>query len=116
MPRKNKIPWLDYTGQSTADILAHKATHRVDSLLCALEQAILHRQSRFPALETTPEERTLLAVMALEQEVNNGGYHQFFINSSRKYALTIVPAKPNPERDKVLDAIDSQFYVCRARL
>lgn len=92
MPRKNKIPWLDYTGQSTAEILAHKATHRIDSLLCALEQAIQLRQSRFPALATTPEEHTLLAVMALEREVNNGGYHQFFLNSSHKYALTVVPA------------------------
>jgi hypothetical protein len=145
MPRKNKIPWLDYTGQDTAEILAHKATHRIDSLLCALEQAIQLRQSRFPALATTPEEHALLAVMALEREVNNGGYHQFFVNSSRKYAPAIVPAlesigcvvtaaltqramhalnldsptvegiensisKPDPERDKVLDALDRQFY------
>jgi hypothetical protein len=145
MPRKNKIPWLDYMGQDTAEILAHKATHRIDSLLCALEQAIQLRQSRFPTLATTPEEHTLLAVMALEREVNNGGYHQFFVNSSCKYALTIVPAlesigcvatavltqrainafnlapltveniensilKPDPQRDRVLDALDRQFY------
>jgi hypothetical protein len=92
MPRKNKIPWLDYSGQSAAEILAYKATHRIDSLLCALEQAIQLRQSRSPSPATTPEEHTLLAVMALEREVNNGGYHQFFVNSSRKYAVTIVPA------------------------
>jgi hypothetical protein len=145
MPRKNKIPWLDYAGQDTAEILAHKATHRIDSLLCALEQAIQLRRSRFPTLATTPEEHTLLAVMALEREVNNGGYRQFFVNSSCKYALTIVPAlesigcvataaltqrainafnlatptveniensisKPDPQRDKVLDALDRQFY------
>jgi Domain of unknown function (DUF4375) len=85
-------PWLDYAGQDTAEILAHKTTHRIDSLLCALEQAIQLRQSRFPSLPTSLEEHTLLAIMALQREVNNGGYHQFFINSSHRYALTIVPA------------------------
>src|SRR5205814_3011233 len=41
---------------------------------------------------TTQEEHTLLAIMALQREVNNGGYHQFFFNSSCQYALTVVPA------------------------
>lgn len=145
MPGKSKIPWFDYTGQGTAEILAHKTTHRIDSLLCALEAAIQLRQRRLPTLVTTPEEHTLLAVMALEREVNNGGYHQFFFNSSCEYALTVVPAlksigcaataaltrraidafnlalltvenignsisKPDPERDRVLDDLDRQFY------
>jgi hypothetical protein len=92
MPRENKIPWLDYAGQDTAQILACKDTHRIDSLLCALEQAIQLRQDRMPDAANTPEEHTLLAIMALQREVNNGGYHQFFGNSSRRYALTVVPA------------------------
>jgi hypothetical protein len=92
MARKNKIPWLEYAGQDTAQILACKRTHRIDSLLCALEQAIELRQSRIPDVATTPEEHTFLAIMALQREVNNGGYHQFFGNSSCKYALTVVPA------------------------
>jgi hypothetical protein len=92
MAKTIKIPWLDYTGQDTAEILACKGTHRLASLLYTLEQAIQLRQSRMPDIATTPEEHTLLAIMALEREVNNGGYHQFFGNSSCKYALTIVPA------------------------
>jgi len=92
MAGKSKIPWLDYTGQDTAQILACKSTHRIDSLLCALEQAIELRQNRNPEVTTTPDEDTLLAIMALQREVNNGGYHQFFANSSSKYALTIVAA------------------------
>src|SRR5260370_32821575 len=92
MAKKNKIPWLDYTGQDTSQILACKGTHRIDSLLCALEQAIQLRQQRSPDIATTPEQRTLLAIRALKREVNNGGYHQFFVNSSREYALTVVPA------------------------
>jgi hypothetical protein len=92
MGSKNKIPWLDYTGQDTAEILACNGTHRIASLLYALEQAIQLRQSRVPDIATTPEEHTLLAIIALEREVNNGGYHQFFGNSSCKYALTVIPA------------------------
>ena len=95
MAKKNKVPWLDYTGQDTAQILACKGTHRVDSLLCVLEQAIQLRQSRHREIATTEEERTLLAIMALQREVNNGGYHQFFVNSSCQYALTVVPALEN---------------------
>ncbi len=92
MARKSKIPWLDYTGQDTAHILACKSTHRIDSLLCALEQAIQLRATRMPEVSPTPEELTLLAIMALQREVNNGGYHQFFVNSSRQYALPVVLA------------------------
>jgi hypothetical protein len=92
MPRKDKTPWLGYSGQSAAEILACKTTHRIDSLLCALEEAIDLRQSRTPGHAPTEEERTLLAVMALEREVNNGGFDQFFVNSSRQYAPIIVSA------------------------
>jgi hypothetical protein len=87
-----KRPWLDYSGQSTAQILACKGTHRIDSLLCAIEEGILLLQSRKVKRGTTPAERTILAVMALDREVNNGGYHQFFVNSSHEYAPTIVTA------------------------
>jgi hypothetical protein len=95
MPRKNNIPWLDYEGQDTAQILACKETHSILSLLCALEQGIQLRNERTPETANSPEEITLLAIRALQREVNNGGYHQFFLNSSRQYALTVVPALSN---------------------
>jgi hypothetical protein len=37
----------------------------------------------------TAEERVVLAVTTMVQEVNNGGYHQFFRNSSRKFVPII---------------------------
>lgn len=40
----------------------------------------------------TDEEHIVLAVEALEREVNNGGYDQFFINFSREFVPTIVGA------------------------
>ncbi len=38
------------------------------------------------------EERIVFAVEALEREVNNGGYCQFFGNSSREFAPSIADA------------------------
>jgi hypothetical protein len=86
------LPWLEYAGQSTAQILAAKSSHRIDSLLCAMEEGILLRQSKAGKRGTTAVERTFLAVMALDREVNNGGYRQFFSNSTRAYASAIVAA------------------------
>jgi len=38
----------------------------------------------------TGVELILLSVLALDREVNNGGYDQFFCNSSRRFAPVIV--------------------------
>jgi hypothetical protein len=84
------LPFLDYAGQTTAEILASKNTHNVASLLHALEQGIMARQSESKRADCTPAERLLLAVLALEREVNNGGFAQFFVNSSGQYAAEIV--------------------------
>ena len=40
--------------------------------------------------EFLQDERTVFAVRALDREVNNGGYDQFFRNSSNKFAPEIV--------------------------
>jgi len=86
------LPWLEYSGQTTAQILAAKGSHRIDSLLCGLEEGILFRQAKNGKRRTTAVERIFLAVMALDREVNNGGYHQFFSNSTSEYAPAIVAA------------------------
>jgi hypothetical protein len=78
-----KLPWLDYTGQTTAELIAAKNSHRIDSLMCAIEQGIQLKQQQRGQRSLTAAERLLLAVMALDREVNNGGYRQFFQNSSQ---------------------------------
>ncbi len=81
--------WLDgYEGQSTDELLALANTHRIDSLVLAFEEAL---QQKDPE-ELNDEENVVLAVEALEREVNNGGYSQFFLNSSNAFAGTIVDA------------------------
>jgi hypothetical protein len=83
--------WLEgYSGQSADQLLSLEGKYRTDSLVLAFEQAISQKAEREGMQSLTEEERIVLAVEALEREVNNGGYDQFFANSSRQFAPTIV--------------------------
>ena len=85
-----ELPCLDgYSGQTVSELLALEDSHRVDSLLWAFEEAINQKAARVGEDNLTIEERIVLAVEALEREVNNGGYDQFFVNSM-EYAPLIV--------------------------
>ena len=79
------LPWLYYDGETTDELLACGGSHRVDSLVAAFEGAIQLK----PEQSRTPEERVVLAVEALEREVNNGGFLQFLDNTP-EYASIIV--------------------------
>jgi hypothetical protein len=81
-----------YSGQSTDQLLSLGGEYRTDSLVLAFEQAISQKAEREGVKNLTEEERIVLAVEALEREVNNGGYDQFFVNSSREFAPTVVGA------------------------
>jgi hypothetical protein len=78
-----------YGGQTAGELIALESRYRIDSIVLAFEQAIQDKAHREPISE---EERVILAIEALEREVNNGGYHQFLINSSNEYAGVIVEA------------------------
>lgn len=79
-------PWLDYDGQSTEELLALAPNYREDSVFVAFETALVEKDKA----ELTDEEKVVLAVEAMEREVNNGGYDQFFINSSVEFAPSLV--------------------------
>lgn len=76
---------------------------RVDSLVLAFEQAINQKAAREGMRTLTDEEQIVLAVEVLEREVNNGGYDQFFVNSSREFAATIVDSLRHIGRRKAAD-------------
>ena len=82
------LPWLDYDGQTTEELLALGETHRLDSLVVAFDQAIQMKGES----TITPEERVVLAIEAMEREVNNGGFHQFITNSTHEFAPEIADA------------------------
>jgi hypothetical protein len=85
--------WLDrYSGQSTEELIALEGLFRTDSIVLAFEQALDQKAQRRGDGALSEQERIILAVEALEREVNNGGYAQFFANSSKEYAAVIVDA------------------------
>jgi len=82
-------PFLEsYGGQTIQQLIAMKDSHRVDSLVLAVEQALGSK----PEIELSEPERVVLAVEAMEREVNNGGYEQCFGNSSREFTGFLVRA------------------------
>src|SRR5687767_3139073 len=88
-----ELEWFEgYSGETVDELLELEGRYRIDSLVLAFEQAMDLKAMRLGADALTREERTILAVEALEREVNNGGYSQFFVNSSNEYADLIVDA------------------------
>lgn len=85
--------WLDgHSGQTVDELFSLEGKYRTDSLVLAFEQAISKKAEQKGLQTLTDEERIVLAVEALEREVNNGGYDQFFLNSSRQFAPIVVGA------------------------
>lgn len=86
------LKWLEgYAGQSVDELIDMASEYRIDSIVLAFEQAIQATTNRDRLSELSEGELTILAVEALEREVNNGGYHQFFLNTP-EYAPHIVAA------------------------
>ena len=85
------LGWIDgYEGQSVDDILAFADSEDPYQLLSCLEEAIKEHRRKNPG--TTGVENTITAVMALLREVNNGGFDQFFRNSSKRWAFFVKDA------------------------
>jgi hypothetical protein len=81
------LGWLDgYAGQTLDELLLFDGTEPGSGILFAVEQAIQQKTAR----DMTGVERTVLSVLALNREVDNGGFDQFFFNSSRQFAPVIV--------------------------
>lgn len=79
--------WLEAVGNRTIEqIIQLEDTHRIDSIVVAIEDALLEKA------DLTAAERIVLVIEAMEREVNNGGFNQFFFNSSNEYAGELVSA------------------------
>ena len=88
------------SGQTVEQLLSLEGKIRIDSVVLAFEQAINQKAERTSNQGLSYPERVVLAVEALEREVNNGGYDQFFVNSSREFAPTIVESLKSIGCDK----------------
>jgi hypothetical protein len=78
----SELKWFDaYSGQSVDELIAFASQYWVDSIVLACEQAFQQTAERVGITRLNKTELTVLAVEALEREVINGGYHQFFLNT-----------------------------------
>ena len=85
------LGWVEgYSGQAVDELLSFEGTEGVHALLFVLEGAIADKVKATEPGKLTGVERMVLSVMALSREVANGGYDQFFRNSSRRFAPAIV--------------------------
>jgi hypothetical protein len=84
--------WLDgYSGQTVDQLLALSPEYRIDSIVLAFEDALARKAQDLGLGALNEIEISVLAIEALEREVNNGGHHQFFLNTPG-YAEHVVPA------------------------
>lgn len=82
-----ELPWLEnWDHRTTDELIAFEGVYRIDSIVCAFEQALGGKANH------TEAERVVLAVEAVEREVNNGGFSQLFCNSSCEYANSAAAA------------------------
>jgi hypothetical protein len=79
---EDKIFLDKYTGQTVQDLINLEPEYRIDSLILTFEQALDQKAAKIGIENLTRLENAILAIEALEREVNNGGYEQFFINTS----------------------------------
>ena len=80
----------EYSGETPDELLSYPAQHQHDVLIRGFEEGIQRKAKRYGERSLSTEERLVLAVRALQREVNNGGYDQFLRNSSQRFAATII--------------------------
>ena len=87
-----ELPWLDnYSGQTVDELIALEGEYRIDSLVLAFEEALDQKLTRDGRENMSDEEFVVLVIEAMEREVNNGGWGQFFVNTGH-FTSVIVDA------------------------
>jgi hypothetical protein len=79
-----------YNEESVEELIALERDYRLDSIVSAFEQAVERKAEKFGYDKLSHLEKAVLAIESLEREVNNGGFDQFFVNSSGKFTGDLV--------------------------
>ena len=88
-----QLEWFDgYDGHSVEELVALEGKYRVDSLVSTMNSVLLEKMEQVGAESMSEEEMIVMAVEAMTVQVNNGGYLQFFSNSSGRFTPIIVEA------------------------
>ena len=84
----SELRWLNgYSGQTTEELIALEGAFRTDSIVAAFAQAIAQKAARLGDAHLSTPERVVLAVEAVEDRVNSGGF-----DSLLRYESALVPA------------------------
>lgn len=73
--------WYDgfeYAGESIDELIAKEGKHQVVNILYAIAEGIYEKQKRGPIRK---EEAYVPAILALDGQVNNGGFAQFLLET-----------------------------------
>ena len=93
-------------GKTVADVMRHRGEADDQALDANIGFILLDKEERRGLASFTAPERHVYAVQGMSREVNNGGFEQFFFNSSGELAFDLVPG---------LEAIGSRANLSIAR-
>jgi mRNA-degrading endonuclease RelE of RelBE toxin-antitoxin system len=89
-PSRKTDLFIAYAGETADELFSYPAKNQEDALVQAFREGIQQKVLIEGNLALSDEERIVLAVTALQQEVNNGGFDQFLRNPSREFAPVIA--------------------------
>jgi hypothetical protein len=99
----SKSRWLDgHSGRTTEELIALEGTFRTDSIVVAFAQAIREKATRLGDEHLSTPERVVLAVEAVEDRVNSGGFDSLLRYESA-LVQDIVPSLVAIGADAVAD-------------
>ena len=79
--------WLaGHSGETTDELIALERTYRTDSIVVAFAQSLNQKAARLGDAQLSTAERVILAVEAVEDRVNSGGFDSLF-----RYESPLVP-------------------------
>lgn len=79
-------------GKTVREVLSHRGEAEDWELDANIGFILLAKEEQHGLASFTESERYVYAVEAMLREVNNGGFDQFFYNSSGQLAFDLVPA------------------------
>lgn len=79
-------------GRTVAEVMKHRGKAPDQELDANIGFILLDKEERKGLASFTQAERFVYAIEGMQREVNNGGWNQFFFNSSGALAFDLVPA------------------------
>jgi hypothetical protein len=85
--RRRTDSFISYSGETARELFSYPSRGQYELLAQAFREGIQRKAVRKGEGALTPQEQALLGVTALFEEVNNGGYDQFFRDALNKQCL-----------------------------